>query len=269
MGELASLFNPKSIAVVGASKTPGKLGYAVLANIIASKFPGELYPINPKETEILGLKCYPNMTALAGKVEVATIVVPHQVALDVADECGRAGVKFLIVITVGFKESGHEGAERERKLVEICRKYGMRMVGPNVLGVMDTYAPYNASFSKDMPLKGEIAFLSQSGALCLAILDYSFAEGLGVTKFTSIGNKADLTETDFILDAAEDEHSRVVLAYLEDIVDGKEFLDVVGRAARKAPVVILKSGVSASGAQAASSHTGALAGSDMAYDLAF
>ena len=269
MGELTSLFAPQSVAVIGASKTPGKIGHAVIANMVSSKFPGDIYPINPNEKEILGLQCYPDIASLAGKVEVAAIAVPPAATLAVAEECGKAGVKFLIVITAGFKEAGHAGLEREQQLVATCKKYGMRMVGPNCLGLMDTYTPYNASFSKDSPLKGKIAFLSQSGALCLAILDWSFAEGLGFTKFVSLGNKADLTEVDFIADAAEDEFSKVVLAYLEDIVDGTRFLDVVGAAARKAPVVLLKAGVSQSGAQAASSHTGALAGSDRAYDLAF
>jgi acetyltransferase len=269
MGELTSLFAPQSVAVIGASKTPGKIGHAVIANMVSSKFPGAIYPINPNEKEILGLPCYPDIASLTGKVEVAAIAVPPVATLAVAEECGKAGVKFLIVITAGFKEAGHAGLEREQQLVATCKKYGMRMVGPNCLGLMDTYTPYNASFSKDSPLKGQIAFLSQSGALCLAILDWSFAEGLGFTKFVSLGNKADLTEVDFIADAAEDEFSKVVLAYLEDIVDGTRFLDVVGAAARKAPVVILKAGVSQSGAQAASSHTGALAGSDRAYDLAF
>lgn len=269
MGELTSLFAPKSVAVVGASKTPGKIGHSVFANIIASGYPGELYPINPRESEILGKKCYPDLSSLAGKVEVAAIAVPPKLVLDVAEQCGRAGVKFLIVITAGFKETGPEGLQRELDLVEICRRYGMRMVGPNCLGLMDTYTPYNSSFSKDSPLKGDIAFLSQSGALCLAILDWSFAEGLGFSKFVSLGNKADLTEADFIRDAAEDDYSRVVLAYLEDVVDGPKFLDIVGNASRKTPVVILKSGVSTSGAEAASSHTGALAGSDLAYKLGF
>jgi len=269
MGELTSLFRPKSVAVVGASKTPGKIGHSVLANIIASGYQGELYPINPRETEIAGIRCYPDIASLKDKVEVAAIAVPPAAVIDIAEECGQAGVKFLIVITAGFKESGAAGAELEKQLVGVCRKHGMRMVGPNCLGLMDSHTPYNASFSKDSPLKGEISFLSQSGALCLAILDWSFAEGLGFSRFVSLGNKADLTEADFILDAAEDDYSRVVLAYLEDIVDGRRFLEIVGDATRKAPVVILKAGVSQSGAQAASSHTGALAGSDRAYDLAF
>jgi len=269
MGELSSFFRPKSIAVIGASKTPGKIGHSVLANVISSRYSGEIYPVNPKETEILGKRCYPDVSALTGRVDLAVIAVPAQGVFEVARQCGEAGVRFLVVITAGFKETGSQGLQRERDLVAICRQYGMRMVGPNCLGVIDTHAPYNASFSKDLPLKGEIAFLSQSGALCIAILDWSLTEGLGFSKFVSLGNKADLNEVDFIRDAAEDDYSKVVLCYLEDVVDGQQFLEAVGRAARKTPVVILKSGTSQAGARAASSHTGALAGSDMAYDLAF
>ncbi|MDP2870977.1 MAG: acetate--CoA ligase [Bacillota bacterium] len=269
MGELSSFFDPKSIAVIGASRTPGKIGHSVLANIIASGYKGELYPVNPKEDEILGYRCYRDIADLSGLAQIAVIAVPAPLVIQVAERCGQAGVKYLIVITAGFKEVGAEGLQRERELVSVCRRFGMRMVGPNCLGVMDTHAPYNASFSKDFALKGEIAFLSQSGALCLAILDWSFAERLGFSKFVSLGNKADLNEVDFIADAAEDEYSRVVLCYLEDVADGQRFLEVVGKAARKTPVVILKSGTSQAGARAASSHTGALAGSDVAYDIAF
>jgi acetate---CoA ligase (ADP-forming) len=269
MGELSSFFDPKSIAVIGASKVPGKIGHSLLANIIASGFRGDIYPVNPREDEILGLRCHHDILDLKGLVELAVIAVPAPLVLDVADRCGQAGVKYLIVITAGFKEVGPEGLQRERELAALCQRFGMRMVGPNCLGVMDTHAPYNASFSKEFALKGDIAFLSQSGALCLAILDWSFSEGLGFSKFVSLGNKADLNEVDFIADAADDEYSKVVLCYLEDVVDGERFLEVVGKAARKTPVVILKSGTSQAGAQAASSHTGALAGSDVAYEIAF
>jgi acetyltransferase len=269
MGELTSFFKAKSMAVIGASKTPGKIGHSVLANIIASGYKGDVYPVNPREQEILGKPCYPDIGSLAGQVELAVIAVPAQAVNQVAEQCGEAGVQFLIVITAGFKETGSEGLQRERELVHVCRRHGMRMVGPNCLGVMDTHAPFNASFSKDFPLKGEIAFLSQSGALCLAILDWSLTAGLGFSKFVSLGNKADLNEVDFIRDAADDDYSKVVLCYLEDVVDGQQFLEVVGEASRRTPIVILKSGTSQAGARAASSHTGALAGSDMAYDLAF
>jgi acetyltransferase len=269
MGELSTLFNPKSIAVIGASKTPGKIGHSVLANIIASGYQGELYPINPKEDEILEHKCYADISDLDGQVDMAVIAVPAPLVMGVAERCGLARVKQLIVITAGFKEVGAEGLQRERDLVAVCRRHGMRMVGPNCLGVMDTHSPYNASFSKDFALKGDIAFLSQSGALCLAILDWSFGERLGFSKFVSLGNKADLNEVDFIADAAGDQYSKVVLCYLEDVADGERFLEVVGQAVRKTPVVILKSGTSQAGARAASSHTGALAGSDVAYDIAF
>lgn len=200
---------------------------------------------------------------------MAVLSVPAGKSLEIATACGKKGLKYLVVITAGFKETGKEGLELERKLLEICRQYNMRMLGPNCVGLMDTHAPINATFAAGFPLKGEIAFISQSGAMVLSILDWSYQVGLGFSKFISLGNKADLTEADFIEDASEDPNTKVILCYIEDVEDGAHFLDVARRASRKKPIVILKSGTSQAGAQAASSHTGALAGSDLAYDTAF
>lgn len=269
MAELTNLFNPQSVAVVGASKTPGKIGNAIMRNIIQSGYQGALYPVNPKESEIEGFACYPSVSAIPGEVEMAVLSVPASRVLAAARECGEAGVKTLTVVTAGFKEIGKEGLDLEKKLLETCSQYGMRMLGPNCVGLMDTHTPINASFAAMFPPKGEIAFLSQSGAMLLAILDWSRSVGLGFSKVVSLGNKAVLSEIDFIEDAANDPYTRVILCYIEDIVDGARFLEVAGRAAKKKPVIVLKSGVSQAGAQAASSHTGALAGSDLAYDTAF
>jgi len=263
------LFKPQSVAVVGASKTPGKIGNAIMKNMIQSGYRGQLYPVNPKESEIEGLTCYSAVSATPGNVEMAVLSVPAARVLAAARECGEAGVKILTVVTAGFKEIGKEGLDLEKKLFELCRQYAMRMLGPNCVGLMDTHTPINASFAAMFPPKGEIAFLSQSGAMLLAILDWSRSVGLGFSKVVSLGNKADLCEIDFIEDAASDPYTRVILCYIEDIVDGARFLEVAGRAAKKKPVILLKSGVSQAGAQAASSHTGALAGSDLAYDTAF
>ncbi|MCL6638885.1 MAG: acetate--CoA ligase family protein [Firmicutes bacterium] len=268
MAGLTSFFNPKSVAVVGASKTPGKIGNIIVKNIIESGYPGRVYPVNPKEKEIEGLPCYPSV-AETPETELAVISVPSKGALAVAEECGQHGVKNLVVITAGFKETGREGLEMERRLVETCRKYNMRMLGPNCVGLMDTHTPLNASFAAGFPLKGEIAFISQSGAMVLSILDWSYPAGLGFSKFVSLGNKADLTEADFIGDAAEDPYTKVILCYIEDVENGEHFLQVAKRAARKKPVIVLKSGTSQAGAQAATSHTCALAGSDLAYETAF
>ncbi|MHB0886273.1 MAG: acetate--CoA ligase alpha subunit [Bacillota bacterium] len=266
---LTSFFNPRSIAVVGASKTEGKIGHSVVKNAIDSGFKGGIYPINPKETEIMGLTCFPSVSAIPGPVDLVAMVIPAPAILPVAEECGRKGVKHLVTITAGFKEVGKEGLERERKLLDICHRYGMRMLGPNCLGMMDTHTPLNVSFAPGLALRGGIAFVSQSGALQAAILDWSFRNGLGFSRFVSLGNKADLSEVDFIADAAADPNTKVILVYIEGVTDGRRFLRVAREASRRKPVIILKSGTSQAGAQAASSHTGALAGSDLAYDTAF
>ncbi|MFX4261703.1 acetate--CoA ligase alpha subunit [Pelotomaculum propionicicum] len=269
MSELAGLFSPKSAAIIGASKSPGKIGNVIIKNMISSGYKGKVFPVNPKEPEIEGLRCYPSVDKIPEPVEMAVLSVPAAKSMEIAEVCGKQGVKYLVVITAGFKETGKEGLELERKLLEICRRYNMKMLGPNCVGLMDTHAPINASFAAGFPLKGEIAFISQSGAMVLSILDWSYRAGLGFSKFISLGNKADLTEAHFIEDAAEDPNTKVILCYIEDVENGPHFLDVARKASRKKPVIILKSGTSQAGAQAASSHTGALAGSDLAYETAF
>ncbi|EEG76110.1 acetate--CoA ligase alpha subunit [Dethiobacter alkaliphilus] len=269
MSDLHSLFNPDSIAVIGASNNKEKIGFVIMENIQNSGFQGKVYPVNPREKEILGYTCYTSIGKIGQPVDVAVISVPAQLSLDVARECGESGVKFLVVVTAGFKEIGDEGLKREKELLKICRQHKMRMVGPNVVGIMDTHTPANASFAEGFPKQGEIAFISQSGAMLLAIFDWSRSVGLGFSRFVSMGNKADLNEVDFIWSAAQDPNTRVILCYIEDVADGKRFLDVVSEACKKKPVIILKSGTSQAGARAASSHTGALAGSDLAYDTAF
>jgi len=269
MTDLSSLYAPDSIAVVGASASRGKVGNAVVRNLLKYDYPGKIYPVNPKEDQIEGLACYPSVGEIPDQVVEAVICVPAVVVPDVARECGEAGVQHLVVLSAGFKETGHEGAELERHLAGIAGEYGMTLMGPNSLGVMDTHTPINASFTANFPLKGEIAFFSQSGALCAAILDWSLQRGLGFSKFISLGNKAQLNEAHFIEDAADDPNSKVILLYLESVEDGPAFLRAARRASRKKPVLVIKAGVSTAGAQAASSHTGALAGSDAAYSAAF
>ncbi|MDD4335446.1 MAG: CoA-binding protein, partial [Desulfotomaculaceae bacterium] len=269
MSDLGSLFNPKSVAIIGASKSPGKIGNVIVKNMINCGYNGKILPVNPRESEIEGLQCYPSVDKIPEAAEMAVLSVPAVKSLEIAEVCGKQGFKYLVVITAGFKETGKEGLALERKLLEICRKHQMRMLGPNCVGVMDTHAPINASFAAGFPLPGEIAFISQSGAMVLSILDWSYKVGLGFSKFVSLGNKADLTEADFIEDAAADPNTKVILCYIEDVENGPHFLDVARRASRKKPVIILKSGTSQAGAQAASSHTGALAGSDLAYETAF
>ncbi|MDN5292991.1 MAG: hypothetical protein PWQ31_296 [Eubacteriales bacterium] len=267
---LEALFRPQSVAVIGASQDRSKIGNIILRNIMVSGYRGELYPINPRAEEIEGLKAFPAVSTVGkGAVDLAVVAVPASFVLDVARDCGEAGVKALVVISAGFKETGKEGLEREKELVAICRQYGMRLLGPNCVGVMDTHTPLNASFAAGFPHQGEIAFISQSGAMLVAILDWSIREKIGFSQFVSMGNKADLDETDLIEAVANDPHTKVILCYLEDIKEGQRFLTVAEKVTREKPVVVLKAGVSEAGAKAASSHTGALAGSNIAYDAAF
>ncbi len=269
MADLEAFFNPRSICIIGASRHKGKIGNSVLRNIINAGFHGDIYPINPKSREIAGKKCYPSVLDVNRPIDLAVITVPAETVIEVAGECGRAGVKFLIVITAGFKEIGPEGLEREKKLKKLCRKYSMRLLGPNCVGFIDMHRSLNATFSAVTPLKGNIVFISQSGAMLVSILDWSKSLGLGFSHFISLGNKADLDEADFIEQVAEDPHTKAILCYLEDVAEGRRFLEVSSKASLKKPVVIFKSGISQAGAKAASSHTGALAGSDRAYDAAF
>ncbi|UCD72674.1 MAG: CoA-binding protein, partial [Candidatus Bathyarchaeota archaeon] len=217
---LEEFFNPSSVAVIGASRNPAKVGHQILKNLIDSGYPGQLYPVNLEAKKILSLDCYPSVTEIPGKVDLTIIAVPAEFVLEVAEECGEKQVKGMIVISAGFKETGREGTELERRLVAVCKKHGIGLLGPNCLGVIDTFSPMNASFSSKMPLRGNIAFLSQSGAICTAVLDWSLSEGIGFSRFVSLGNKADLDETDLMLSLVGHDDTRVILIYLEGVNDG-------------------------------------------------
>ena len=269
MKDLTSLYRPRSVAIIGASDSPGKVGNAVLRNLIDSGYEGDIYPVNPKRDTIEGIDCYPSVGDIPGSVQQAVMCVPAPVVPGAMRECGEAGVDSLVVITAGFKEAGPEGAALEEDITRIAAEYDMIMMGPNCLGVMDTHTPINVTFAGNFPLKGKIAFFSQSGALCIAILDWSFEQHVGFSKFISMGNKAQLNEAHFIANAAEDPDTEVILLYLESIEDGDAFMEATREAAMDKPVILLKAGVSESGAKAASSHTGALAGSDAGFEAAF
>jgi len=266
---LEALFLPRSIAVVGASQSEGKLGHSVLKNILQYGYRGDVYPINPKADTILGLKSYARVSDVPGEVDLAVIVIPNKYVPDVTADCVAKRVKAAIIITAGFREAGPDGLELERKVLEIAQKGGMRLLGPNVLGLIDTFSSLNASFAASMPQRGKIAFMSQSGALCTGILDWSGPAGVGFSKFVSLGNKADLNEIDMLEAWRQDEHSRVIVAYLEGIVDGQRFMRVAKELTKEKPLVIVKAGTTSAGARAVSSHTGTLAGSEAAYDAAF
>ena len=266
---LNNFFNPKSIAVIGASRTPGKVGYDILKNIIQYGYEGAVYPINPSAGEILGRKSYPSLQDVPGKVDLAVVVVPSKNVLDVIGQCGAKGIDSAIVITAGFRESGIEGSKLEAELINKAKEAGVRFIGPNCLGMIDTHSKVNASFAAGMPAKGSIGFFSQSGALCLAILDRALPDEIGFSKFISMGNKADISDIDIMLALAEDDNTKVILGYIEGVGDGRKFMEVAAKVSRKKPVIILKSGITSSGAKAASSHTGALAGREAAFDAAF
>jgi acetyltransferase len=266
---LEAVFAPRSVAVVGASPDETKLGHTVFRNIVENGYGGALYPIHPKADEVLGHRVFRSVGDIPETPELVVIVVPPEAALAVAEECGQRGVQALIVITAGFKEVGGEGHERERTLLETVRRHGMRMVGPNCLGVIDNISHLNASFAALMPLPGNIAFMSQSGAVCTAILDWSVAEGIGFSRFVSLGNKSDVDEVTLLQAWNNDPQSRVVLAYLEGISNGQRFMEVAREVTKETPVIAIKSGTTAAGSRAISSHTGSLAGSEQAYGAAF
>ncbi|ACI20838.1 acetate--CoA ligase alpha subunit [Thermodesulfovibrio yellowstonii] len=262
------IFNPSSIAVVGASQEEKKVGNAVLKNLI-NGYTGKIYPVNPGRTEILSLPCYPSVSAIPDRVDLAIIVIPAKAVADSLKDCAKAGVKGVVVITAGFKEVGGDGVAREKEIVEIVRSAGIKMVGPNCLGVMNTKNKMNASFAAELPPEGRVAFFSQSGALGVAIIDWAIENNFGFSKFVSFGNKADLNETDFLEYFAKDPDTDVILGYIEDVIDGKRFIEIAKEVTKIKPVILIKSGATEAGARAASSHTGALAGSDRAFTEAF
>lgn len=262
-------FSPKSVAVIGASREPGKLGSQILSNILSGQYPGKVYPVNPKATEISGLKCYPDVSSIPDIPDLAIVVVPAKIVCSVIEECGKKGTKAAIVISAGFKESGDEGRKREQELVNVAKKYGCRIIGPNCLGIIDTYSDLNVSFAPVMPGKGSIAFISQSGALISAVLDWSRKQKIGFSRIISMGNMADVSESELIEACAEDERTKVILFYVEGVKDGKEFINRVSKITTKKPVIAIKAGLTGSGSKAASSHTGSLAGMAEAYSAAF
>lgn len=266
---LEMFFAPRSVAVVGAGREPGKLGYDVLNNLLQYGYKGQVYPINPKADEILGLKSYPTVLDVPGPVDLAVIVVPARFVPDVIQQCGEKGVKGAVIISAGFKEAGLEGVKLERQVVAMAKQHGLRIVGPNCLGIIDTVQPMDVSFAVGIPPRGDIAFMSQSGALCTAILDWALANNIGFSYFVSLGNKSDVDEVDLMEAWDANPNAKVMIAYVEGLRDGRRFMDVARRVTRRTPVIAVKSGNTEAGSRAVSSHTGSLAGSNRAYDAAF
>jgi acetate---CoA ligase (ADP-forming) len=268
---LDALLRPRSIAVIGASRTPNTIGYQILDNLLRHGYAGAVYPVNPGAKAVHGVRAYPRIADIPDEVDLAIIVVPKQHVVAVAKECGEKGVGGLVVISAGFREIGGEGVEREAALVEVVRRYGMRLVGPNCMGLLNT-APeisMNATFAPTMPPPGPVSFLSQSGAMGVTILDYAAEYGIGISQFVSVGNKPDVSGNDLIEYWVDDERTRIVLMYVENFGNPRRFTALAREFTRRMPIVVVKSGRSGAGARAASSHTGALAGTDAAIDALF
>ncbi len=271
--KLEALFTPKSIAVVGASTRPGTVGYDLLTNLIRDKFTGKIYPVNPKATELQGLPVFKSLTDIPGDVDLAVLIVPAKAVPGIVEESKTKGVKGMIIISAGFKETGPEGAKAEQELAAQVRAAGIPLIGPNCLGVICAHpdVKMNASFASKICSYGNLGFISQSGALCTSVLDYAEARHMGFSKFVSFGNKADVKEIDLLEYLANDPETKVIAMYLEDISDAKRFIEVASDTFwnKGKPIICLKSGRSAEGAKAVSSHTGSLAGSDKVYDAIF
>lgn len=268
---LDSIFCPKSIAVIGASRKKGTIGRGILDNILEYGYSGKVYAVNPNAKEIGKVKCYPTVLDIPDEVEMAVIVVPARCVLDVAEECGKKGVKGLVVISAGFKEIGGEGIEKEKKLRAITKKHDIRVVGPNCMGVINTEDGIcmDATFAPTFPLKGNIGLFSHSGALAAAILDHAEDIRVGFSKFVSLGNRMDVSGNDLLAMFEDDPETDVVLMYIESFGNPRNFTKIVPRLTMKKPVIALKSGRTEAGSRAAMSHTGALAGLDAASDALF
>ncbi|MBI4399381.1 CoA-binding protein [Candidatus Micrarchaeota archaeon] len=267
MINLKQIFEPKSIAVIGASREPSKVGHAIVKNFVAGGFPGDIYPINPNATEILGLKCYKNVSSIKGKIDCAIIAIPAQFVPGALEECGKKGVRGIVLITGGFSEVGN--VEGERQVAEIAKRYDLSIIGANCLGVLNPAARVDGIFlpvyKMARPRVGDIGFISQSGAVGGCIVDLAAYAGIGISKFVSYGNATVIDETHLLEYLGKDEKTRIIVMYLEGVRRGKEFIKVAKEIAKKKPIILLKAGVSKKGAEAVKSHTASLAGSAEAY----
>jgi len=266
---LQPIFSPKTVAVIGATEKAGSVGRTVIWNLISSPFGGTVYPVNPKRENILGIKAYPNIKDLPDQIDLAIIVTPAPTVPGIIEECVEAGVKGAIVISAGFKEVGPEGAELERRILEQARKGKMRVIGPNCLGVMNPLTGLNATFATATAQPGNVAFISQSGALCTSVLDWSFKEHVGFSAFVSIGSMLDVGWGDLIYHLGDDPHTESIVMYMETIGDARSFMSAAREVALTKPIIVIKPGRTEGAARAAASHTGSLTGSDEVLESAF
>lgn len=266
---LDAIFAPKNVAVIGATEKTGSVGRTILWNLISSPFGGTVFPINPKRPSVLGIKAYPNIAAVQEQVDLAVVVTPAPTVPGVISECVDAGVKGAIIISAGFKEVGAAGVELEKQVLEQARRGRMRIIGPNCLGVMNPVSGLNATFASAMARPGNVGFISQSGALCTAILDWSFRENVGFSAFVSIGSMLDVGWGDLIYYLGDDPHTQSIVIYMESIGDASSFLSAAREVALTKPIIVIKVGQTEAAAKAAASHTGALTGSDEVLNAAF
>lgn len=267
--EIKKIFFPSSLAIIGASANRGKLGNSVLRNIITSGYRGKIFPVNPKGEEIEWLKVYKSIKDIPGSIDLAIILVNRDVVLKVASECASKKVSGIVIMSAGFKESGEEGAQLEKELLEICRKHKIRLVGPNCLGFINTAHDLNVSFANNMPIDGNVGLVSQSGAMGVAMLDWALESKIGFSTIISIGNKADINEVDCLEFLGADPKTKVIMMYVESIDDGRKLMATAAAIVKNKPIVILKAGSSAQTQKAVLSHTGALTGSEEAAAAAF
>lgn len=266
---LHAFFSPSGVAIIGASADPRKLSHGVLRNLISYGYKGAVHPVNPRSDSILGLPCYPDIARVPDPVELAVLILPAGACPQTLAACGQRGLKAAIVISGGFREVGAEGLALEQELVRVAAAHGMRLIGPNCVGTLDAYTGLNTTFIRTMPKPGPIAFISQSGAICGGILEWTAGKGVGFSRFATLGNEADVSESDLIEALAEDPNTAVIVAYIEAIRDGRRFIDVASQVTRAKPILVIKAGRTQAGSRAVSSHTGSLAGEMAAYDAAF
>jgi acetyltransferase len=266
---LDAIFAPKNVAVIGATEKAGSVGRTLLWNLISSPFGGTVFPVNPKRSSVLGIKAYPNVAAVPEPIDLAVIATPAPTVPDIIEECVEAGVKGAIVVSAGFKEIGAPGIELERQVLERARRGKLRIVGPNCLGLMNPHTGLNATFAGVMARPGNVGFVSQSGALCTAVLDWSFPENVGFSAFVSIGSMLDVNWGDLIYYLGDDPHTESIVIYMESIGDARSFLSAAREVALTKPIIVIKAGRTDAAAKASASHTGTLAGSDDVLDAAF
>ncbi len=266
---LDRFFLPKSVAVIGASRHPGKVGHDILVNLRRDGYTGAIVPVNPNADMILDLPCYPSLTACGKEIDLVVVAVPVESVIHAMEEAGRARVKAAIVVTSGFREDGESGAALEKQLAELCIRNSIRLLGPNCLGIINTANRLNASFGPRLPVAGNLSVFSQSGAILTSMIDLAASRHLGLAKVISVGNKTDITEVELLSALAKDEQTGVIIGYLEDISTGDKFVKAAEEAADRKPVIILKAGTTEAGLRTAASHTGVLASSDTAYGAAF